>query len=110
MKRGRTVMFGGFRLDFANQQLWQGAQAVALRPKAFAVLVHLVEHAGELVTKNQLLEAVWPGTFVGDAVLKDSIRQVRARRRRRVAALHRDRASARLPVHWAVRAGRGNDW
>ena len=70
-------MFGGFRLDFANQQLWQGAQAVALRPKAFAVLVHLVEHAGELVTKNQLLEAVWPGTFVGDAVLKDSIRQVR---------------------------------
>ena len=48
-----------------------------MRPKVFAVLRHLVEHRGELVTKQQLLEAVWPSTFVGDAVLKDSIRQLR---------------------------------
>ena len=34
-------------------------------------------HAGQLVTKQQLLDAVWPGTFVTDAVLKDSIRQLR---------------------------------
>ncbi|MBZ5506148.1 MAG: AAA family ATPase [Acidobacteriia bacterium] len=37
----------------------------------------LVEHAGELVNKQQMFDAVWPGTFVGDAVLKDSIRQLR---------------------------------
>jgi len=69
--------FGRFRLDPTNAQLWQGQQEIALRPKAFAVLTHLVEHAGQLVTKQQLLEAVWPGTFVTDAVLKDSIRQLR---------------------------------
>jgi len=77
MLQGKPVTFGGFRLDATNEQLWRGAQAIALRPKAFAVLAHLVGHAGQLVTKQQLLEAVWPGTFVGDAVLKDSIKQVR---------------------------------
>ena len=70
-------MPGRLRFDAVNECLWQGDTAIALRPKAFAVLKHLVDHAGQLVTKQQLLEAVWPGTFVGDAVLKDSIRQVR---------------------------------
>jgi len=37
----------------------------------------LLEHAGQLVNKQQVLDAVWPGTFVGDAVLKDNIRQLR---------------------------------
>jgi DNA-binding winged helix-turn-helix (wHTH) protein/tetratricopeptide (TPR) repeat protein len=48
-----------------------------LRPKAFAVLKVLIGHAGLLVNKQQVLDAVWPGTFVGDAVLKDNIRQLR---------------------------------
>ena len=77
MQQGKAFTFGGFRLDPTNAQLWQGMQEIALRPKAFAVLTHLVEHAGQLVTKQQLLDAVWPGTFVTDAVLKDSIRQLR---------------------------------
>ena len=58
MPPGKSFTFGGFRLDTTNERLWQGAQAIALRPKAFAVLAHLLEHAGELVTKQQLLEAV----------------------------------------------------
>ena len=69
--------FGGFRFDAKNECLWRGGEAIALRPKAFAVLRHLVEHPSELVTKQQLLDAVWPDTFVSDAVLKDSIRQLR---------------------------------
>jgi DNA-binding winged helix-turn-helix (wHTH) protein len=73
----KPVTFGLFRLDAANECLWQGTQAVPLRPKAFAVLKHLVDHFGQLVTKQQLLDAVWPATFVTDAVLKDSIRQLR---------------------------------
>ena len=77
MQLDRAVTFGGFRLESANEQLWKGPQAISLRPKAFAVLRHLVAHAGQLVTKQQLLDAVWPGTFVTDAVLKDSVRQVR---------------------------------
>src|SRR5262245_32258566 len=77
MHRGAPLSFRGFRLDAKNAQLWRGTQEIALRPKAFAVLAHLLEHAGQLVTKQQLLDAVWPGTFVTDAVLKDSIRQLR---------------------------------
>jgi DNA-binding response OmpR family regulator len=54
-----------------------GCQAESLRRKSFAVLKLLVEPSGQLVAKRQLLDAVWPGTFVSDAVLKDSIRQLR---------------------------------
>ena len=71
------LRFGDFRLDPTNECLWQGERAIALRPKAYAVLKHLVDHRGQLVTKQQLLDAVWPGTFVTDAVLKASIRQLR---------------------------------
>ena len=74
---GESPEVRDFRLDATNECLWQGFQAIALRPKAFAVLKHLVDRRGQLVTKQQLLEAVWPGTFVSDAVLKDSIRQLR---------------------------------
>ena len=70
-------MFGKLRLDPTNECLWQGARAISLRPKAFAVLKLLVERSGQLVTKQQVLDAVWPGTFVTDAVLKDSVRQLR---------------------------------
>ena len=37
----------------------------------------MLQHPGLLVTKQQVLDTVWPGTFVGDAVLKDNIRQLR---------------------------------
>jgi predicted ATPase len=60
-----------------NERLWRGSQEIKLRPKAFAVLDYLLSHAGQLVTKEELLEAIWPGTFVGEAVLKVAIRQIR---------------------------------
>jgi DNA-binding winged helix-turn-helix (wHTH) protein/predicted ATPase len=71
------ISFGRFRLDLMNECLWEGKRAIALRPKAFAVLKLLAEHPGQLMRKQQVLDAVWPGTFVGDAVLKDSVRQLR---------------------------------
>jgi DNA-binding winged helix-turn-helix (wHTH) protein len=77
MAVAKQISFGPFSLDVGNQCLWQGTKAIPLRPKAFAVLKLLVDRAGQLVTKDQVLEAVWPGTFVSDAVLKDSIRQLR---------------------------------
>ena len=73
----KNITFGQFRFDLTNECLWQGTRAISLRPKAFGVLKILLEHPGELVNKQQVLDAVWPGTFVGDAVLKDSIRQLR---------------------------------
>src|SRR5213075_3247610 len=77
MGNEKRIVFDPFSLDLANEQLWRGSDAIKLRPKAFAVLDHLLEHPGQLVTKDDLLNAVWPGTFVGDAVLKVVIRQIR---------------------------------
>lgn len=77
MERKRQIAFGEFRLDEENELLLRGTEAVALRPKVFALLKHLLNHPGQLITKQQLLDAVWPATYVGDAVLKDSIRQLR---------------------------------
>jgi DNA-binding winged helix-turn-helix (wHTH) protein/predicted ATPase len=69
--------FGPFRLDRANATLWRAEQPVTLRPKTFEVLVYLVTHAGQLVTKEALLDAIWPETAVGDGVLKTSMNELR---------------------------------
>ena len=66
-----------FCLDLANQCLWRNQHAIALTPKAFTVLHHLVEHPGQLVTKEELLDAAWPGVYVSDAALKVCIRRLR---------------------------------
>src|SRR5208283_3054804 len=81
-----TVMkeFPPFRLDTENQCLWRRGDApdnerVMLTPKAFAVLRYLVERAGRLVTQDQLLDAVWPDTFVQPEVLKYQIADIRGK-------------------------------
>jgi DNA-binding winged helix-turn-helix (wHTH) protein/tetratricopeptide (TPR) repeat protein len=66
-----------FRLDNTNQILWHGAQAIPLTPKAFTVLRYLMARPGQLVTKEELLNAAWPGIYVSDAALKVCIRRIR---------------------------------
>ncbi|MGH7340078.1 MAG: winged helix-turn-helix domain-containing protein, partial [Candidatus Rokuibacteriota bacterium] len=65
------------RLDLGNECLWWGDQQIALTPKAFAVLRCLVERSGQLVTKEALLEAVWPGTYVEEGQVKQFIAELR---------------------------------
>jgi DNA-binding winged helix-turn-helix (wHTH) protein len=77
VKQEKQIIFNPFRLDTVNECLWRGSQAISLTPKAFAVLQYLVEHPGRLVTKEELLDAVWPETYVSDAVLKVCIREIR---------------------------------
>ena len=77
-----TKVFPPFRLDPVNQCLWRLGEAghderVTLTPKAFAVLRYLVEHAGRLITLEELLDAVWPETFVQPEVLKYQIADIR---------------------------------
>ena len=98
------MYFPPFRLDLSSEQLWRDEQAIALRPKTFAVLRYLVEHPGKLVTKDELLDAVWAGTVVSDTVLKSCIRELRTALGDdgADAALHRHRASARLSLHCPV--------
>jgi predicted ATPase/DNA-binding winged helix-turn-helix (wHTH) protein len=75
--------FFPFRFDTANQCLWRRGdtgqeERVLLTPKAFAVLDHLVENAGRLVTHEELLEAVWPDTVVEPQAVKRYIVAVRS--------------------------------
>ena len=69
--------FADFRLDLANACLWRGTQTIALTPKAFDVLHYLVTHPDRLVTKDTLLEAVWPETAISDAVMRIAIGELR---------------------------------
>ena len=62
--------FRSFRLDPSNQCLWQGERRVPLTPKAFDVLRYLVEHPGRLVTQHEILEALWPETYVNPELIK----------------------------------------
>ena len=69
--------FAEFRLDPANQQLWRGESQLALNPKAMAVLAYLSDCPGRLVTKHELLEAIWPKTNVTEGVLAACVYEIR---------------------------------
>jgi len=71
------IVFPPFRLDLVNEQLWRDNQLVPLRPKTFAVLRYLVAQAGRLVTKEEVLKAVWPDTQVSEGILKGYIHDLR---------------------------------
>ncbi|MEW6300682.1 MAG: winged helix-turn-helix domain-containing protein [Thermodesulfobacteriota bacterium] len=73
----RVLSFPPFRLDLANEQLWREQELIPLRPKTFAVLRYLGEHAGRLVSKEALLHAVWGDTHVSEDGLRDYIRELR---------------------------------
>lgn len=77
MSASQVLTFAEFRLDPERGQLLRGATPVALTPKAFALLEYLAARAGRLVSKQELLDAIWPNVFVGEAVLKGTIRDVR---------------------------------
>jgi DNA-binding winged helix-turn-helix (wHTH) protein len=70
MRQHACYSFGPFVLDVGNEQLRQGARALPLPPKAFALLQLFVERAGRLVTKDEILDALWRGDDVGESVLK----------------------------------------
>jgi DNA-binding winged helix-turn-helix (wHTH) protein/tetratricopeptide (TPR) repeat protein len=70
-------IFGPFRLDPDNACLWHGVQVQPLTPKAFDVLYYLVTHPDRLVTKDELLDALWPDTAVSEAALRVCIGELR---------------------------------
>jgi eukaryotic-like serine/threonine-protein kinase len=69
--------FGPFRLDAAERLLLRAGQSVSLTPKAFDLLAFLVERHGRLVTKQELMSALWPDTFVEEANLTYTVSALR---------------------------------
>ena len=69
--------FECFGLDTANQCLLRGGAPVDLAPKPFAVLRYLVENPGRLITHDELLDAIWPETYVQPQVLRTYMLELR---------------------------------
>ena len=69
--------FGPFHLDVRERRLTRGGQAIPLRLKVFDTLLVLVENAGQLVTKQELLDAVWPETTVEENNLNHNVSVLR---------------------------------
>jgi DNA-binding winged helix-turn-helix (wHTH) protein len=79
MSAGSTggYRFGPFVLNLERLSLQEGGSERELRPKAFDVLRHLVEQAGRLVTKEELIETVWPNVVVNEDAPAQCIRDIR---------------------------------
>jgi DNA-binding winged helix-turn-helix (wHTH) protein len=73
----RAVAFGPFRLLPTRRLLLEGEKPVRLGSRAFDILVALVERAGELVSKDELMARVWPNTFVEESNLKVQVAGLR---------------------------------
>src|SRR5271156_6482857 len=75
MVAGSKVLyeFGPFRVDPDKQVILREAQPIAITPKAFETLLILVRHSREVVSKDELMKAVWPDAFVEEANLSQNI-------------------------------------
>src|SRR5262249_5030096 len=69
--------FGPFCLDAAERLLSRDGEAVPLSPKAFDLLLVMVERCGRLLEKDELMKLVWPGIFVEEANLSYTISLIR---------------------------------
>ena len=73
----RFYDFGEFRLDAKKRRLLQNGEPVALTPKEFEVLLLLVENAGRVVEKDELLDKIWADTFVEEGTLTRNVSWLR---------------------------------
>jgi DNA-binding winged helix-turn-helix (wHTH) protein/TolB-like protein len=74
---GRKFRIGDYVVDTARYRISQGDATVAVEPKVFDLLVHLIRHRDRVLTREQLFEAVWDGREVSDATLSNHVRSAR---------------------------------
>lgn len=95
MSPDQLFSFGPYRVDPARGQLWRSTQAVKITPKAMAVLCVFLTRPGQVVTKEEIFQTVWPQTVVSDAALTVCIQELRrvlredARQPRYLETVHR---------------------
>jgi len=73
-----VLTLGEYVLDESNARITREGVPLEIPPKAFAVLCHLARNAQKLVTKDELLDAVWGHRHVSESVLKTTINQLRS--------------------------------
>ncbi|MCA8882163.1 MAG: transcriptional regulator, partial [Rhodobacteraceae bacterium] len=70
-------LFNGFTLDLSRGELVHDGDAIAVEPRAFALVVYLVENADRLISKDELVEKLWEGRIVTDAAISTLIKSAR---------------------------------
>jgi TolB-like protein/Tfp pilus assembly protein PilF len=73
----QTFHFEGYTLDLKRGSLRDGDREIELRPKSFEALRYLIKNAGRLISKDELIKAIWPNTTVGDESLARCVSDVR---------------------------------
>jgi len=73
----REFQVAGWLVEPDLNSITRGYTKISVEPKVIEVLAFLAEHPGEVLSKKQILQAVWPDTFVSDEVLRYSISQLR---------------------------------
>ena len=77
MSTGEIYEFGEIRVDRSRMTIERGGRPVSVEPKAFDVLLHLIQNRDRLTTKEELLDTVWRGTFVTPNVVARCVTQLR---------------------------------
>jgi adenylate cyclase len=77
MMSQKSLQFGSFTLDLERLRLTGPEGEVELRPKSFEVLRYLAEHTGRMITKEEVISAIWPNVIVTDDSLIRCISEVR---------------------------------
>src|SRR6476661_1707533 len=72
-----SYRFGPFVVDATAYRVSRDGSPLELTPKLLDLLLHLVEHAGSLVTKEQLLDALWPDANVTENALTQAVSELR---------------------------------
>jgi DNA-binding winged helix-turn-helix (wHTH) protein len=74
---GASLRFGPFVADRAGYRVLRDDRVVDVTPKLLDLLFHLLDHAGDLVTKEALLDALWPGANVTENALAQAVSELR---------------------------------
>ena len=96
-KNGVSYEFGQFRVDAGQRLLFREGRPVPLAPKVVETLLALVECGGALVTKDELMQRLWPDTFVEESNLTQNVFLPR-KALGEGAGLYRDRSAPGLPL------------
>src|SRR6185436_1977650 len=76
-RQDQLLHFGEFALNVVRRGLYRGQERVRLTAKPLETLIFLVENRGRVVEKQEILNAVWKGTFVTEDTLVHAIREIR---------------------------------
>jgi urea transport system substrate-binding protein len=77
MNEARIFSFARYRIDPANQEFWRDSEIIAVRPKTFQILLYLAQNPQRLVSRQELLDSVWPGVVVSGNLLRAYVWELR---------------------------------